>query len=125
MALQWRQPPNALKAAKTLGETLITLALNYASPIIKYFICNASIQSNPNLAHESGMVAGLFQQGRIGFLHRSDRHRRFFKRVTMRPPILAGQDTGPGGGADGRCAKCVIEPKPLSRQSIDVGCVDN
>ena len=32
MALQWRQPPNALKAAKTLGETLITLALNYASP---------------------------------------------------------------------------------------------
>jgi hypothetical protein len=35
MALQWRQPPNALKAAKTLGETLITLALNYASPNIK------------------------------------------------------------------------------------------
>jgi len=34
MALQWRQPPNALKAAKTLGEMLITLALNYASPII-------------------------------------------------------------------------------------------
>ena len=34
MALQWRQPPNALKAAKTLGETLITLALNYASPKI-------------------------------------------------------------------------------------------
>ena len=33
MALQWRQPPNALKAAKTLGETLITLALNYASPL--------------------------------------------------------------------------------------------
>jgi hypothetical protein len=32
MALQWRQPPNALKAAKTLGEMLITLALNYASP---------------------------------------------------------------------------------------------
>ena len=35
MALQWRQPQNALKAAKTLGEMLITLALNYASP---YFI---------------------------------------------------------------------------------------
>jgi len=35
MALQWRQPPNALKAAKTLGEMLITLALSYASP---YFI---------------------------------------------------------------------------------------
>ena len=34
MALQWRQPPNALKAAKTLGEMLITLALNYASPLI-------------------------------------------------------------------------------------------
>ncbi len=37
MALQWRQPPNALKAAKTLGETLITLALNYASPKKKYW----------------------------------------------------------------------------------------
>ena len=34
MALQWRQPPNALKAAKTLGEMLITLALNYASPFL-------------------------------------------------------------------------------------------
>jgi hypothetical protein len=32
MALQWRQPPNALKAAKTLGEMLTTLALSYASP---------------------------------------------------------------------------------------------
>jgi hypothetical protein len=32
MALQWRQSSNALKAAKTLGEMLITLALNYASP---------------------------------------------------------------------------------------------
>ena len=32
MALQWRPPQNALKAAKTLGEMLITLALNYASP---------------------------------------------------------------------------------------------
>jgi len=38
MALQWRQPPNALKAAKTLGEMLITLALNYASPFFyKHF----------------------------------------------------------------------------------------
>ena len=27
------QPPKALKAAKTLGETLITSALNYASPL--------------------------------------------------------------------------------------------
>jgi hypothetical protein len=35
MALQWRQSSNALKAAKTLGEMLITLALSYASPLIK------------------------------------------------------------------------------------------
>ena len=33
MALQWRQPQNALKAAKTLSEMLITLALSYASPL--------------------------------------------------------------------------------------------
>jgi hypothetical protein len=43
MALQWRQPPNALKAAKTLGETLITLALNYASPYIKLGYCCLSL----------------------------------------------------------------------------------
>jgi hypothetical protein len=36
MALQWRQPPKALKAAKTLSEMLITLALNYDSPLISY-----------------------------------------------------------------------------------------
>ena len=40
MALQWRQPPNALKAAKTLGEMLITLALNYASPYKYYNNCS-------------------------------------------------------------------------------------
>jgi len=34
MALQWRQPSNALKAAKTLGEMFITLALSYASPLL-------------------------------------------------------------------------------------------
>ena len=34
MALQWRQSSNALKAAKTLGEMLTTLALSYASPLI-------------------------------------------------------------------------------------------
>jgi hypothetical protein len=36
MAFQWRQPPEALKAAKTLSEMLITSALNYASPVISY-----------------------------------------------------------------------------------------
>jgi len=46
MALQWRQPPNALKAAKTLGETLITLALNYASPKNKVSQADFSIQKN-------------------------------------------------------------------------------
>ncbi len=33
MALQWRQPQNALKAAKTLGEMLITLALRLCQPL--------------------------------------------------------------------------------------------
>ena len=32
LVLQWRQPSNALKAAKTLREMFITLALSYASP---------------------------------------------------------------------------------------------
>jgi len=32
LVLQWRQPSNALKAAKILGEMFITLALSYASP---------------------------------------------------------------------------------------------
>ena len=32
MALQWREPQNTIKPAKTLGEILIQLTLNYASP---------------------------------------------------------------------------------------------
>lgn len=34
MALQWREPQNTIKPAKTLGEILIQLALNYVSPLI-------------------------------------------------------------------------------------------
>jgi len=34
MALQWREPQNTIKPAKTLGEILIQLALSYASPTI-------------------------------------------------------------------------------------------
>jgi hypothetical protein len=34
MALQWWQPPNSIKAAKTLSEILIALAFNYASTYI-------------------------------------------------------------------------------------------
>ncbi len=33
MALQWREPQNTIKPAKTLGEILIQLTLNYASPL--------------------------------------------------------------------------------------------
>ena len=43
MALQWREPQNTIKPAKTLGEMLITLALNYASPFL--FMTFGSIYS--------------------------------------------------------------------------------
>ena len=35
MAIQWRQPSNALKPAKTFDEMLIISALNYASAFLK------------------------------------------------------------------------------------------
>jgi hypothetical protein len=36
MAFQWRQPPEALKAAKTLSEMLMTSAINFNSLLISY-----------------------------------------------------------------------------------------
>ena len=47
MALQWRHPSAAAKAAKTVVEIIQTLTLSYVSPIFIKKRCNEATEKEP------------------------------------------------------------------------------